>query len=107
MFLCWGIRDVRAIDNRPGHFLRDWQDGNMQRRLYNNFGLTQHLGIPPKARPAAGLSFCSRSKTQEHGPLSRIPGGYNTFAGPPGRGGGRHAITRLVGRHLHDHSAKG
>ena len=61
MFLCWGIRDVRAIDNRPGHFLRNGQDGNMQRRLYNNFGLTQHLGIPPKARPRSRSFFFVRA----------------------------------------------
>ena len=64
MFLCWGIRDVRAIDNRPGHFLRDWQDGNMQRRLYNNFGLTQHLGIPPKARPRSRAFFLFAQHTR-------------------------------------------
>ena len=58
MFLCWGIRDVRAVDNRPGHFLRNGQDRNMQRRLYNNFGLTQHLGGPPEGpAPQPGFLF--------------------------------------------------
>ena len=63
MFLCWGIRDVRAVDNRPGHFLHNGQDGNMQRRLYNNFRLTQHLGGPTEGpAPQPGFLFVRAAK---------------------------------------------